>query len=115
MLPSTWSDPRQRIGDPSVKRHTGGLWEITVPHGYMVDADAPESLRAAAAASGGAFVYDPEDTFYIFPKELPSSEGGRLPFWQRRIFSFVVRNMVLPDAFRIPSRQLIVYFAYVRA
>lgn len=115
MLPSTWSDPRQIIGDPSVQCHAGGVWEISVPHGYMVDANAPESLRAASDASGGAFTYDPEDTFYIFPKEIPSPEGGRLPAWQRRIFSFVVRNVVLPDALHIPADKLIVYFSYVRA
>ena len=46
---------------------------------------------------------------------MPSPEGGRLPAWQRRIFSFVVRNVVLPDAFRIPPDKLIVYFSYVRA
>ena len=115
MLPSTWSDPNQMIGDPVIKKHNGGLWEISVPHGYMVDADAPASLRAASEASGGAFTHDPDDTFYIFPKEMPSPEGGRLPAWQRRIFSFVVRNVVLPDAFRIPPDKLIVYFSYVRA
>jgi len=115
MLPSTWSDPNQMIGDPVIKKHIGGLWEISVPHGYMVDADAPASLRAASEASGGAFTHDPDDTFYIFPKEMPSPEGGRLPAWQRRIFSFVVRNVVLPDAYRIPPDKLIVYFSYVRA
>jgi KUP system potassium uptake protein len=115
MLPSTWSNPDQMIGEPTLKRHAGGLWEISVPHGYMVDADAPASLAAASRASGGPFTYDPEDTFYIFPREIPSPEGGRLPSWQRKIFSFVMRNVVLPDAFHIPSRQLVVYFAYVRA
>jgi KUP system potassium uptake protein len=115
MLPSTWADPNKMIGDPVIKGHAGGLWEISVPHGYMVDADAPASLKAAADASGGTFTYDPSDTFYIFPREIPSPEGGHLPDWQRRIFSFVVRNMVPPDSYHIPSEQLIVYFAYVRA
>ncbi len=115
MLPSTWADPNQVIGDPLVKRHEGGLWEISVPHGYMVDADAPASLQSASRASNGLFTYDPNDTFYIFPKELPAPERGKMPVWQKRLFSFLVRNVVLPDTFRIPADQLIVYFAYVKA
>jgi hypothetical protein len=56
MLPSNWSDPHRVIGDPVVKRHEGGLWEITVPHGYMVEADAPASMIRASEASGGESV-----------------------------------------------------------
>jgi K+ transporter len=81
----------------------------------MVDADAPASLQSASRVSNGLFTYDPNDTFYIFPKELPSPEAGKMPVWQKRLFSFLVRNVVLPDTFRIPADQLIVYFAYVKA
>ena len=116
MIPSTWSSPNQVIGDPVVKKHAGGLWEITVPHGYMVDSDVPASLWAASEASHGEFTFDPESTFYIFPKEFlaPDTDSGMLR-WQRRIFAFLVRNVVLPDALRIPAEKLIVYFSYVRA
>jgi K+ transporter len=115
MLPSNWSDPYQVIGDPVVNRHEGGLWEITVPHGYMVEADAPGSLRVAAEASGGAFTFDPEDTFYIFPKEFPSSDGGSMPAWQRNIFSFLLRNVgFLVNFMGIPPQRLIVYLAYIK-
>ena len=114
MLPSNWSDPYEVIGDPEVKKHEGGLWEITVPHGYMVEADAPASLRAAAAASGGAFAFDPDDTFYIFPKEFLASDGGRLLPLQRKIFSFLVRNVgFLVNLMGIPPERLIVYLAYI--
>jgi len=114
MLPSNWSDPYEVIGTPTVKKHEGGLWEITVPHGYMVEADAPESLRAAAEVSGGAFNFDPADTFYIFPKEFLASDGGRLLPWQRRIFSFLVRNVgLLVNLMGIPPERLIVYLAYI--
>ena len=114
MLPSNWSDPYEVIGTPMVKKHEGGLWEILVPHGYMVEADAPESLRAAAEASGGAFTFDPADTFYIFPKEFLASDGGRLRPWQRRIFSFLVRNVgLLVNLMGIPPERLIVYLAYI--
>jgi KUP system potassium uptake protein len=114
-LPSNWSDPYEVIGDPVVKNHQGGLWEITVPHGYMVEADAPGSLRAAAQASGGAFSFDPEDTFYIIPKEFLASDGGRLLPWQRRIFSFLVRNVgFLVNFMGIPPERLIVYLAYIK-
>ena len=114
MLPSNWSDPYEVIGDPVVKKHEGGLWEIMVPHGYMVEGDAPESLRAASEASGGAFAFDPSDTFYIFPKEFLASDGGRLLPWQRRIFSFLVRNVgLLVNLMGIPPERLIVYLAYI--
>lgn len=114
MLPSNWSDPYQVIGDPVVKKHDGGLWEITVPHGYMVEADAPASLRAAEKASGGAFTFDPEDTFYIFPREFLASDGGRLLPWQRRVFGFLVRNVgFLVKLLGIPPERLIVYLAYI--
>lgn len=114
MLPSNWSDPYEVIGAPTVKKHEGGLWEITVPHGYMVEADAPASLRAASQASGGAFDFDPEETFYIFPKEFLASDGGRLLPWQRRIFSFLVRNVgLLVNLMGIPPERLIVYLAYI--
>ena len=114
MLPSNWSDPYEVIGTPTVKKHEGGLWEILVPHGYMVEADAPESLRAAAEASGGSFTFDPADTFYIFPKEFLASDGGRLRPWQRRIFSFLVRNVgLLVNLMGIPPERLIVYLAYI--
>jgi KUP system potassium uptake protein len=114
MLPSNWSDPYEVIGEPVVKKHEGGLWEITVPHGYMVEADAPGSLRAAAEASGGAFAFDPEDIFYIFPKEFLASDGGRLLPWQRKIFSFLVRNVgFLVNLMGIPPERLIVYLAYI--
>jgi len=114
MLPSNWSDPYEVIGTPTVNKHEGGLWEILVPHGYMVEADAPESLRAAAEASGGAFTFDPADTFYIFPKEFLASDGGRLRPWQRRIFSFLVRNVgLLVNLMGIPPERLIVYLAYI--
>jgi|694.fasta_scaffold08458_16 KUP system potassium uptake protein len=114
MLPSNWSDPYEVIGNPVVKKHDGGLWEITVPHGYMVEADAPGSLRAAAEASGGAFTFNPEDTFYIFPKEFPATDGGAMPAWQRNLFSFLVRNVgFLVNFMGIPSGQLIVYLAYI--
>lgn len=116
MLPSTWSDPYRVIGDPVLKSHEGGLWEITVPHGYMVEADAPESLRAAAEASGGAFTFDPDDTFYIFPKEFLASDGGRLLPWQRKIFRFLVRNVgFIVNFMGIPPERLIVYLAYIKA
>ena len=116
MIPSTWTSPNQAIGEPLLRRHDGGLWEITVPHGYMVDADVPASLRAAADASDGAFEFDPASTCYIFPKEFlsPGGKGGMFP-WQRRLYAFLVRNVVLPDALRIPAENLIVYFSYVRA
>jgi len=114
MLPSNWSDPYAVIADPVVRKHAGGLWEITVPHGYMVEADAPESLRAAAEASGGAFAFDPEDTFYIFPKEFLASDGGRMPSWQRRLFAFLIRNVgFLVKLMGIPPERLIVYLAYI--
>ena len=114
MLPSNWSDPYAVIGDPVVRKHAGGLWEITVPHGYMVEADAPESLRGAAEASGGAFAFDPEDTFYIFPKEFLASDGGRMPSWQRRLFAFLIRNVgFLVKLMGIPPERLIVYLAYI--
>lgn len=114
MLPSNWSDPFEVIGDPVVKKHEGGLWEITVPHGYMVDADAPGSLMAASKASGGNFVFDPDDTFYIFPKEFLASDGGRLLPWQRRIFAYLVRNVgFLVNLMGIPPERLIVYLAYI--
>jgi KUP system potassium uptake protein len=114
MLPSNWSDPYAVIADPVVRKHAGGLWEITVPHGYMVEADAPESLRAAAEASGGAFAFDPEDTFYIFPKEFLASDGGRMPSWQRRLFVFLIRNVgFLVKLMGIPPERLIVYLAYI--
>jgi len=114
MLPSNWSDPYAVIGDPVVRKHAGGLWEITVPHGYMVEADAPESLRAAAEASGGSFTFDPEDTFYIFPKEFLASDGGLMPSWQRRLFAFLVRNVgFLVKLMGIPPERLIVYLAYI--
>jgi KUP system potassium uptake protein len=116
MIPSTWASPNQVIGDPVVKKHAGGLWEITVPHGYMVDADVPASLGAASEASHGEFTFDPESTFYIFPKEFlaPDAVSG-MSRWQRRLFSFLVRNVVLPDSLRIPAENLVVYFSYVRA
>ena len=115
MIPSTWSNPNQAVGDPVIRRHEGGLWELIVPHGYMVDADVPASLEAAAKASGGAFHFDPDNTFYIFPKEFLSPDG-KFPMlaWQRRVYSFIVRNIVLPEALRIPTEKLIVYFSYVR-
>lgn len=114
MLPSNWSDPYDHIGDAVVKKHEGGLWEITVPHGYMVEGDAPGSLRAAAEASGGAFSFDPADTFYIFPKEFLASDGGRLLPLQRKIFSFLVRNVgFLVNLLGIPPERLIVYLAYI--
>ena len=114
MLPSNWSDPYAVIADPVVRKHAGGLWEITVPHGYMVEADAPESLRAAAEASGGAFAFDPEDTFYIFPKEFLAPDGGRMPSWQRRLFVFLIRNVgFLVKLMGIPPERLIVYLAYI--
>ena len=114
MLPSNWSDPYAVIGDPVVRKHAGGLWEITVPHGYMVEADAPESLRGAAEASGGAFAFDPEDTFYIFPKEFLASDGGHMPSWQRRLFAFLIRNVgFLVKLMGIPPERLIVYLAYI--
>jgi K+ transporter len=85
-----------------------------VPHGYMVDADAPGSLRAAAAASGGAFSFEPNDTFYIFPKEFLASDGGQLFPWQRRIFAFLVRNVgFLVNLMGIPPERLIVSLAYI--
>ncbi len=116
MIPSTWSNPNHAIGDPIIRRHEGGLWEITVPHGYMVDADVPASLMAAANASEGSFRFDPENTFYIYPKELPSPNGAfPMPSWQRRLYSFIVRNIVLPDALKIPAEQLLVYFSYISA
>jgi hypothetical protein len=37
-----------------------------------------------------------------------------MPAWQRRVYSFIVRNIVLPEALRIPTEKLIVYFSYVR-
>ncbi len=114
MLPSNWSDPYEVIGDPVVKKHGGGLWEITVPHGYMVEADAPGSLRAAAEKSAGEFSYDPLDTFYIFPKEFLASDGGHMLPWQRRIFGFLVRNVgFLVNLLEIPPERLIVYLAYI--
>lgn len=114
MLPSNWSDPYEVIGKPVVRKHEGGLWEITVPHGYMVDADAPGSLRAAVEASGGGFTFDPGDTFYIFPKEFLASDGGRMLPWQRRTFSFLVRNVgFFANMVGIPPERLIVYLAYV--
>ncbi|MCE9543018.1 MAG: KUP/HAK/KT family potassium transporter [Verrucomicrobia bacterium] len=115
MLPSNWSNPYEVIGDPSIKRHEGGIWEVTVPHGYMVEADAVGSLRAAAEASGGAFNFDPEDTFYIFPKEFLASDGGLLQ-WQRKIFAFLVRNVGFTVNFLgIPPERLIVYLLFVQA
>lgn len=115
MIPSTWSNPNHAIGDPVLKRHDGGLWEITVPHGYMVDADVPASLHAASAMSGGMFHFDPDNTFYIFPKEFMSPEEKfPMPSWQRRIYAFIVRNIVLPDALKIPADKLLVYFSYIR-
>ncbi len=114
MLPSNWSDPFEVIGDPVVKKHEGGLWEITVPHGYMVEADAPGSLRAASRASGGDFAFDPDDTFYIFPKEFLASDGGLMLPWQRRIFAYLVRNVgFLVNLMGIPPERLIVYLAYI--
>ena len=116
MLPSNWSDPYEKIGEPVVKKHEGGLWEVTVPHGYMVDADAPGSLRAAAASSGGAFSFDEQETFYIFPKEFLASDGGQLLPWQRKIFSFLVRNVgFLVNLMGIPPERLIVYLAYIKS
>ncbi len=116
MIPSTWSNPNHAIGDPIIRRHEGGLWEITVPHGYMVDADVPASLMAAANASEGSFRFDPENTYYIYPKELPSPNVKfPMPSWQRRIYSFIVRNIVLPDALKIPADKLLVYFSYISA
>lgn len=116
MLPSNWSDPYEVIGDPVVKQHGGGLWEITVPHGYMVEADAPGSLRAAAEASGGAFTFDPGETFYIFPKEFLASDGGKMPLWEGRIFAFLVRNVgFLVNLMGIPPERLIVYLAFINA
>jgi KUP system potassium uptake protein len=114
MLPANWSDPYEVIGKPIVQKHDGGLWEIMVPHGYMVDADAPGSLRAAAAASGGAFSFEPNDTFYIFPKEFLASDGGQLWQSQRKIFAFLVRNVgFLVNLMGIPPERLIVYLAYI--
>ena len=115
MIPSNWSDPHKVIGDPKLTRHEGGLWEITVPHGYMVDADVPASLEAASKASGGEFTFDPENTFYIFPKPFLALEGQRMTSWQRHIFAFLVRNVVLPDTLKIPPRNLIIYFDYIEA
>ena len=116
MLPSNWSDPYDVIGDPVVKKHAGGLWEITVPHGYMVEADAPGSLRAAAGASGGSFCFDPADTFYIFPKEFLAADVGSMPSWQRKIFAFLVRNVgFLVNLMGIPPERLIVYLAYINS
>lgn len=116
MIPSNWADPHMVIGDPEITRYEGGLWEISVPHGYMVDADVPASLRAAAEVSKGDFTFDPDNSFYIFPKDfLSPDEKFRMPMWQRRIFAFLIRNIVLPDALRIPAHQLIVYFSYVRS
>jgi len=116
MLPSNWSDPYEVIGDPVVRKHGGGLWEITVPHGYMVEADAPGSLRAAAEPSGGAFSFDPQETFYIFPKEFLASDGGKMPRWEGRIFAFLVRNVgFLVNLVGIPPERLIVYLAFINA
>jgi KUP system potassium uptake protein len=116
MLPATWSDPHKVDGVPQITRHEGGLWEITAPHGYMVDADAPLSLEAASKASKGEFTYDPSKIFYIFPKEFLDPEGrGLMPVWQRKIFAFLVRNVVLPDSLKIPAENLIVYFAYIKS
>ena len=115
MIPSNWSDPHKVIGEPKLIHHEGGLWEITVPHGYMVDADVPASLEVASQVSGGEFTFDPENTFYIFPKLFLALEGVRMPSWQRLIFAFLVRNVVLPDTLKIPPRKLIIYFDYIEA
>ena len=115
MIPSNWSDPHKVIGEPKLIHHEGGLWEITVPHGYMVDADVPASLEAASQSSSGEFTFDPENTFYIFPKPFLPLEGTGMPSWQRHIFAFLVRNVVLPDTLKIPPRNLIVYFDYIKA
>ena len=115
MLPSNWSDPHRVIGDPVVNRHEGGLWEITVPHGYMVEADAPASMIRASEATGGEFSFDPEETFYIFPKEFLASEGGVLERWMDGIFDFLVRNVgFMVNFLGIPPQRLIVYLAYIR-
>jgi K+ transporter len=115
MIPSNWSDSHRVIGEPTLTRHEGGLWEISVPHGYMVDADVPASLMAASQASNGEFTFDPDNTFYIFPKPFLPLEGAGMPSWQRHIFAFLVRNVVLPDTLKIPPRKLIIYFDYIEA
>jgi KUP system potassium uptake protein len=116
MLPSNWSAPYEAVGEAAVKKHEGGLWEITVPHGYMVDADAPASLLAAVKTSGGSFVHDPAGTFYILPKEFLAPDAGPILPLQRRIFAFLVRNIGFPENLMgIPPEQLIVYLDYIGA
>ena len=114
MLPSTWANPHQVAGIPEVKKHEGGLWEITVPHGYMVDADAPGALRAAVTASGGEFSFDPNDVFFIFPKEYLAACSCYLPRWQKRTYNFLARNVgIHVNLMRIPPKILIGYLAYI--
>jgi KUP system potassium uptake protein len=114
MLPSTWSNPHQVIGDPVVKKHAGGLWEITVPHGYMVESDAPASLKAAMEASGGEFSYDPEDVYFVLPREYLAACRCYALQWQKRLFNFFVRNVgAHVNIMKIPPKILIGYLAYI--
>ena len=114
MLPSSWSNPHQVIGDPVLKKHAGGLWEITVPHGYMVDADAPASLQAAMEASGGEFSYDPDDVYFVLPREYLAACSCYVLQWQKRLFNFFVRNVgAHVNIMKIPPKMLIGYLAYI--
>jgi KUP system potassium uptake protein len=114
MLPPSWSNPHQVIGAPIVKKHAGGLWEITVPHGYMVESDAPASLKAAMEASGGEFSYDPEDVYFVLPKEYLAACSCYALEWQKRLFNFFVRNVgAHVNVMRIPPKMLIGYLAYI--
>lgn len=111
LLDPEWANPSENLGEVTVSEHDGGLWVVRAAHGYMVVPDVPAMMKKAEERSGGRLQIDPDDSFFVVARELIISCPEKLmPSWQRHLFAFMTRNVVLgPNYLNIPADRLIIY------
>jgi KUP system potassium uptake protein len=85
------------------------LWHVIAYHGYMQDSNAPKILNEASKRMGCA-IHD-DDTFFVLPREMIVEYAGtEMPFWQRKLFGALSRNMsYAPNYFFIPYTDIVVF------
>lgn len=106
-----WANPRSDMGKIETTSLPGNLWIVTAHYGFMTQPNVPKILASAINADIPSLQPHQDRLFYVVSRDLVvASDKSLMPAWQRKLYSFLSRNMVPgPAQLGIPPERFIVF------
>jgi KUP system potassium uptake protein len=100
-----------------IEEKAEGFYFLTIHYGFTEDINLPDILQNLSQNASLPFQLDDVDTMSFFIEiiglELSRSSGGNMPYWQKTLFAFMLKN-ALPDIqfYHLPYNRTVAIGTY---